>query len=336
MAYTGLASATQIYKRLLETNGLDAARLLHEAGLQANVPDDPNARLPIRILDTVLIRAAALIPEEGWGLAAARCWHPGHLGVLGHAWLASSTLLTGLTRLTRYWRILGDRAQTRVEETDAGITFTYVLTAAHPAVEAILPDCVLAIVLDMCRANAGERICPVRVTLRRGPPAIPGPWVHFFGCAPECGAGRNSFTLSRTVAERLLPTANRPLAGVLDGLLVEQLAKLSRKDVISRCKAEFLEQLASGEPSAADIAKRLHMSSRTLQRRLAQSNTTYLKLVDDTRRDLALRYVENRDKSMSDITFLLGFSGQSAFTRAFKRWTGLSPTAYRQRIGIPA
>jgi AraC-like DNA-binding protein len=124
----------------------------------------------------------------------------------------------------------------------------------------------------------------------------------------------------------VLPTANRPLAGVLDGMLTEQLAKLTKDDVVSRCKAQFLEQLASGEPSAEDIAQRLNMSSRTLQRKLAEANTTYLKLVDDCRRDLALRYITDPDKSITDITFLLGFSSQSAFSRAFRRWTGSSPT----------
>ena len=79
------------------------------------------------------------------------------------------------------------------------------------------------------------------------------------------------------------------------------------------------------------MARQLHMSRRTLQRRLAESNITYQKLVDDTRRDLALLYMEDPDKSITDVTFLLGFSGQSAFTRAFKRWTGVSPTHFREQ-----
>jgi AraC-like DNA-binding protein len=133
-----------------------------------------------------------------------------------------------------------------------------------------------------------------------------------------------------------LPTANRPLAGVLDGMLTEQLAKLTKDDVVSRCKAQFLEQLASGEPSAEDIAQRLNMSSRTLQRKLAEASTTYLKLVDDCRRDLALRYISDPDKSITDITFLLGFSSQSAFSRAFRRWTDTSPTEQRLRTASAA
>jgi AraC-like DNA-binding protein len=71
------------------------------------------------------------------------------------------------------------------------------------------------------------------------------------------------------------------------------------------------------------------MSPRTLQRKLADANTTYVQLVDDTRKDLALRYIEDPSRSLTDITFSLGFAQPSAFTRAFKRWTGLSPSDYR-------
>jgi AraC-like DNA-binding protein len=206
----------------------------------------------------------------------------------------------------------------------------------EPAVAYNTPDCWLTLILDMCRVNAESRICPVKASLRRPLPANPQAWNDFYGCTVKFAAAENSFTLSRADVDRLLPTANRPLAGVLDGMLTEQLAKLTKDDVVSRCRAQFLEQLASGEPSAEDIAQRLNMSSRTLQRKLAEADTTYLKLVDDCRRDLALRYISDPDKSITDITFLLGFSSQSAFSRAFRRWTGTSPTEQRLRTASAA
>lgn len=331
MAHTGLATAAQIYVKLLAVNGLDPARLMHEAGTKLAPPDDPNARTSIKVLDAVLIRANALIADEAWGLKAAGCWHPGNLGVLGHAWLASSTLRTGLKRVVRYWRVLGERAATRVDETGEGLRFVYDLRAESPVVETVMPDCVLSILMAMCRANGGATIHPVRVSLRRRRPADPQPWNSFFDCKVEFGAAENSFTLAIADADRVLATAHRPLAGVLDSLLTEQLAKLSKDDVVSRCKSAFLEQLASGEPSEEDVAQQLHLSRRTLQRKLAEADTSYLKLVDDTRREMALRYIDDRSNSVTEITFLLGFSGQSAFSRAFRRWTGRSPTEYRQR-----
>ena len=337
MNHTGLLSTAQIWTKLFQANGIDAMHLWREVGIPEEVwQDGPNARAPLKYLDAAIIRVAARIPDEGWGLKISQCWHPGNLGVLGHAWLASSTLRTGLTRVARYSRIVGTRAQIGLRDSHAGLDFSYALAAEEPAVVSVIPDCWLALVLDMCRLNAGRHISPLKVTLRRTVPANPQVWREFFGCPVKFSAPENGFTLARADVDRTLPTANRPLAGVLDGLLTEQLAKLTKDDVVSRCKAEFLEQLASGEPSAEDIAQRLNMSSRTLQRKLAEANTTYLKLVDDCRRDLALRYIGDPDKSITDITFLLGFSSQSAFSRAFRRWTGTSPTEQRQRSASAA
>ena len=79
------------------------------------------------------------------------------------------------------------------------------------------------------------------------------------------------------------------------------------------------------------MAKALHVSRRTLQRKLAEVELSYLKLVDDTRHELALRYLDDSQKSVTEVTFLLGFSGQSAFSRAFRRWTGSSPTEHRAK-----
>jgi AraC-like DNA-binding protein len=135
--------------------------------------------------------------------------------------------------------------------------------------------------------------------------------------------------LSARDADRPLPSANRQLAAVFDRMLTEELARLDKSDVVARARAAVLEHLSSGEGTEEETAKQLHMSPRTLQRKLAEANTTYLQLVDDARKDLALRYIEDPRRSVTDITFSLGFSQPSAFTRAFKRWTGLSPSDHR-------
>jgi AraC-like DNA-binding protein len=92
--------------------------------------------------------------------------------------------------------------------------------------------------------------------------------------------------------------------------------------------------MSSGEFSEEDIARDLHMSRRSLQRRLAEADASYQSLVDDTRRDMALRYIQDSAKSATDITFLLGYSQQSVFTRAFRRWTGMSPSEYRSSKSV--
>ena len=333
---TFLATMGQVFVRVVEMHGVDANALLREAGVDPALLRDPAARIPSTIWDAVGAKAAALIPDPAFGLRAARSWHPSNLGALGHAWLASSTLRTGLERLQRYSRILGEKAQLTITDTRDGLRLTYDHRRRDQILRAIGTDFALSLVLDMCRMNYGASLRPVEVRLARARPGDTEPYRHFYGCPIHFEANEDSFLLAARVAAEPLPTANRQLAGTLDSILTAQLAALDKNNIPARCKSSLLEEITSGEVSEEDMARRLHMSRRTLQRKLSETNTTYQKLVDDTRRDLALRYMEDPRNSITDVTFLLGFSGQSAFSRAFKRWTGMSPTAYREQKRAPA
>jgi AraC-like DNA-binding protein len=333
---TFLATMGQVFVRLVEMHGIDARALLREAGVDPAALRDPSARIPSTFWDTAGAKAVALIPDPAFALRAARCWHPSNLGALGHAWLASSTLRTGLERLQRYSRVLGEKAELKITNTREGLRFVYDHRRRDPVLRAIGSDFVMSLVVDMCRMNYGASLRPVEVRLSRAKPGDIEPYRHFYGCPIHFETNEDSFLLSARVADEPLHTANRQLAGILDSILTAQLAALDKDNIPARCKSSVLEQLTSGEVSENDMARQLHMSRRTLQRKLAESNTTYQKLVDDTRRDLALRYMEDAGKSITDVTFLLGFSGQSAFTRAFKRWTGTSPTTYREQKQAPA
>jgi len=317
--------------RLLEMHGIDAEQFVRDGGYAPEMFRDPSARLPTSVVDIASRVAAERIVDPAFGLRAARCWHPSNLGALGHAWLASSTLRTALNRLERYNRILSEKATYRLEDAEKGLRLVFDSRRKDVALAAPGVDFALSILVDMCRMNFGASLRPLEVTLRRERPSQPAPWEHFYGCRVQFGAARDSFLLSRRDVDEPLPIANRQIAGTLDAVLAKQLAELDRSNVAARCKAALVERLASGESPEEDVARDLHMSRRTLQRKLAEADLTYQQLVDDTRRDLALRYVEDPGKSITEITFLLGFSGQSAFTRAFRRWTGRSPTDYRAK-----
>jgi len=329
---TGLASMGQTFRRLLEMHGLDAVQIAQQADVDLTKIPTPSERIAIDSIDAMLRVAIPLIRDPAFGLQAARCWHPAHLGVLGHAWLSSDTLRTGLDRVVRYHRLLGERGTTTLDVTKRGVKVCFRANRGDPAavpVAAVFVDIAMAVLLDMCRMNAGAALRPVAASLRRIKPEQSEVYEGFFGCPVRFRAEENAFVLSAQDVDRPLPSANRQLAAVFDRMLTEQLGRLDTSDVVSRCRAEVLQHLESGEMTEEDMAKRMHMSRRTLQRRLAEAQTNYLRLVDDTRKDLALRYIEDASRSITDIAFTLGFSQQSAFTRAFKRWTGLNPTEYR-------
>jgi len=332
---TFLATIGQIYVRLVEMYGIDSEVLLRQSGVDPAVTRDANARLPSSVSDVIVLRAAAQIPDPAFALRAARCWHPSNLGALGYAWLGSSTLRTALRRLERYARILGEKAAMQLRESRDGLRVVYDHRRGKPLLNAIGTDFAMSLVMDMCRMNYGAFLRPVEVNLRRARPENPEPWKRFYGCPIRFAASEDSLLLSPRAANEVLPTANRQIAATLDEILTRQLAELDRTNTAARCKAALLDRLPSGEVAEDEMAKELHMSRRTLQRKLAELDTSYQKLVDDMRRDLALRYLEDPRKSVMDVTFLLGFSGHSAFTRAFRRWTGNSPTGYRAQRSFP-
>lgn len=319
-------------------HGLDAVQIAREAGIDLAKAPAPSERIAIDKVDAMLRVAIPLIRDPAFGLQAARCWHPAHLGVLGHAWLSSDTLRTGLERVARYYRLVGERGMTKVDVSRHGVKVCFRPNRGDPAavpVAGVVADIAMAVLLDMCRMNAGAALRPVAASLCRPKPEQSEGYERFFGCRVRWRSDEDCFVLSAQDADRPLPSANKQLAAMFDRMLTEELGRLDRSDVVSRCRSEVLQHLESGEMSEEEMAKRLHMSRRTLQRRLAEADTNYLRLVDDTRKDLALRYIEDASRSLTDVAFTLGFSQQSAFTRAFKRWTGLSPSDYRAKAPSP-
>ncbi len=324
-----LASMGQIVWRLIERHDLAPEPLFRAAGIDPGTINDPHVLIARPKSDALIRALAERIADPAFGLQAAQCWHPSSLGTLGYAWLSSSTLRAALKRVVRYWHIVIADVAVRLDETPEGVEFVHIPPKLDSAPDGIRGDIVMAILYDMCRTNFGRMFRPQRVAFRHPAPADASPYETLFGCPVAFGADANRLLIDRAEADHPLPTGNRDLAAAHDRILVEQLARLDKKNVVARFRASLLERMTSGEVSEEDIARDLHMSRRSLQRRLAEADASYQSLVDDTRRDMALRYIQDPAKSATDITFLLGYSQQSVFTRAFRRWTGMSPSEYR-------
>jgi AraC-like DNA-binding protein len=124
---------------------------------------------------------------------------------------------------------------------------------------------------------------------------------------------------------------NRDLALGSDRVLQRALAELDKDDVEARVRRAIIDALPSGAPREAQIARSLHMGARTLQRKLHERGTSFSRLLEQVRRELAAQYVADARVPVIEISYLLGFSEPSAFSRAFKRWTGASPAVFRER-----
>jgi AraC-like DNA-binding protein len=124
---------------------------------------------------------------------------------------------------------------------------------------------------------------------------------------------------------------NKALARSNDQVLDGMLRQLTESDIVSKIKRLVIDALPSGAPSEESIAEALHISPRTLNRRLADQDTSYRELLSEVRRDMAEKYIADPTIPIAEISYLLGFSEVSSFSRAFKRWTGEPPGTFRAK-----
>lgn len=330
MHATTLASLAGLLWKILEFYGLDPDSLFRSEGLDPGKMRDPNARFPDARVDALWDRAGSLIADPCFGLRAARCWHPSMLGALGYAWLASSTLRTAFGRLERYRRLLADVSDIRLAQTQTGMSIRLIAPRQQERDIPGLADASLSTLLDMCRVNYGDALDPVSVSLRRAQPPCSGQYFAFFRCPVIFSAPVNELILPLEAMDLPLPTSNKQMATLHDQVVADVLARLEENDIVNQVKGLVIEHLPSGGVSEEEAAAALKVSTRTLQRRLREKGQSLGQLSESVRQELAMKYILNPGISLGEISYLLGFSEPSSFSRAFRRWTGKTPRQVRQ------
>ena len=277
---------------LLEFYGIDPEPLFREMSMNPELMQKPGARYRLDNLDNLWRKAAEVIYDPCFGLKAAELWHPSNFSALGYAMIASDTLRTALERFDRYHRVVTDERPIKLDET--------------------------------------ADLAPVSVTFTHPKPFCSARFYEYFRSPVVFEDPVNSLTLSIETVDRKLSGANPQLAELSDQVMIEYLAKLDQDEITQKVKAIIIDQLPSGNVTDERVGWALHMSSRKLQRQLQSAGTTFNTLLNETRQDLAEKYLREQDTTMTEIAFLLGFSESSAFSRAFKRWMGVTPSEYRK------
>jgi AraC-like DNA-binding protein len=326
---TNRASLLIVLWNILESYGIDPEPLFQETALNPELMRKSGGRYRIDNIDNLWHKASEVIDDPCFGLKAAEVWHPSIFGALGYAMLASNTLRTSLERLVRYLGFLSDEDIMKLDETEEGLRLTLVLS--HRNVDTSEQnDAVLAVTLSMCRMNYIEDLAPVSVTLVHHKPSCSPKFFEYFRSPVLFEAPTYSLTLPIEAVDKILPGSNPQLAELNDQVMIQYLAKLDQDHITQKVKAIIIDQLPSGSVTDETVARTLYMSSRKLQRQLQSAGTTFNTILNEIRQDLAQNYLGEENNSMTEIAFLLGFSESSAFSRAFKRWMGVSPTEYRK------
>jgi AraC-like DNA-binding protein len=329
MAATVLTSPSLALWKALEEAGVDAREVFETAGFDPALLARPGVRVPVSVIRRLWLGAVEVTGNPCIGLDAVRHLHPTAGHALGYACLASATVKEAMQRFARYFRVVNEATRPQFEETDSGFCLHLTFAGGTPLVPAANLDGLLASALALARKCAGEQFSPQRVELMHPAPDCAARLEAYFKSAIEFEAPRYAMHFERDAMLKVLPTGNPELVLSAEQMLRDYLARMDRADVVAQARKLIAERLTSGEPLAGDVARALAASPRTLQRRLNRNGTSFAKLLDQTRRELAVEYLRDPENTVEETAFLVGFAETASFNRAFRRWTGNSPTAFR-------
>jgi len=312
--------------------GVEAERLYNAVKLDPSVLLDPDNRIPFAQLVALYEKAAELTGDKNFGLHLGQIVNPTAFDVVGYCALNSPTLGESFARVARYHSIWTDGALFTLETSNdtSAIDYSYVDTSIHEHRQDA--EFTLAIVSTLCRTIASPDFAPTAVEFQHEAPPDTSEHAKVFGCPVEFRAPSNKLIFASRFLSLPIAKADASLCALLDRHAEELLAKFPPRDsLIDQVRGIITGELRGGDPSLERVADQLSLTPRTLQRKLQDLGTSHNELLDQMRRQLAMRYLREPEMAICEVAYLLGFSESSSFHRAFKRWTGLTPKEFRTR-----
>ncbi len=317
----------------LRRAGCNPEKICEAAGLRPSDLRDPDASIALHAYLNLLELAAQGSGDDCFGLRFGASYDPGDYGALGFVALNSPTVGAGLLNVGRYLGVMRDHCKVILEVENRLARLRYRLAAGTIGLRRQDAEMALARMCRGIRLVLGKDWAPREVHFEHPAPRDDAPHRDVFGAEVRFGQAMNAMIFDQQVLDIEIPSADSRLLRILEGFLEEELSRRrADPDLVQRVRRQVLDALGTGVPGIAEVAAAAGMSIRTLQRRLGEQGLTYNKLVDDLRHELALQYLEAREVSISEIAFLLGYSEASAFDRAFRRRSGVSPLEFRRRL----
>lgn len=328
----------QAVLRAAGRRGLDPDELLAKVGLDPNKVRDPYELVPIDREDALWREVYARTGDQAFGLEAAQAIDRGSFLALEYVVRTSQTLGEGLRVLERFARLLhGHRPYELRSEPDGSAVLAYRDSHDGDVHAALLCDFALAAVVLICRDATGVDWSPRRVRFRHEKPNHVRPYRALFRAPVEFGCDETAIELDPEVLSTPMTEADPALQAVLQHYLEADLETRDPSVTLEHAVRVAIGRSLPKQDAELDaVAEVLGVSPRVLQKRLQRVGTSFQEQLDRVRESLAKRYLVQPGISMAGTALLLGYSDATAFHRAFKRWTGLTPGDYRRRArGAP-
>jgi len=329
---TTLASvAFRVADTLRSEYGIDFAPTLETIGVRLDKRTLPGSRVERSKQAEIWQAARELTGDPAIGLVVGRHSEPRDFYVLGHAWMAATTLLDAFERMVRYRHVLSNTVSEIKLAKDGD---DYVLSSTYPDAERMpIPfgiDAGISSLLRLAEISLGRPVFPIKAELIFPADWHPEAYAERLQCPLHFECERNALWFPADVMEEALPGAVPEMLEATDRIARDYIESFDRSQVATQVRSLLVRMLPAGKVDQDTVASMLYRSASTLQRQLSAEGTSYRDVLAATRESLAKQYLADPDYTPSEVAYMLGFADQSNFGRAFKRWTGMSPGEYQK------
>ena len=325
-----IASWANVVCNAIDARGIDSVKLLTLAEIPPELLNNPEGRIPVAKMSRLWALAVEATDDEAFGLSIPNFVQPTTFHALGFSLMVSASLRDAWQRTQRYYQIVSDVLDIKIKEGSSESALCYVrIPGKEYAKEAI--DAFIATMVRLSDDITANRATPTKILLERKKPAQSRQFEALFSCDVYFEAGCNEIYYKNEDLNQPLPTANLAIALKNDEVVQSYLSNLLNQSLSKQVTEKIITLMAIGEPSQELVAKEMSISSRQLQRKLKDESSSFRGLLENVRKDFAKNYLAQSQQSIIEIAYQLGFQDPSNFTRAFKRWFGVSPSAFRKQ-----
>ena len=316
-------------------DSLDKRALLASVGVDPDVPVDPG----IMVADSdyyEFFESVARADPRGVDLPlrVGASMRSDDYGAFGLAWKSALNLRGSFERAERYARVLTSVSTYEAIEAEAGVYMHLHRDGERRLGLRLSNEATLASIAAISQEVSTGQVNTLAVYFKHKGPESTAAHERHFGCPVHFRADRDALLVSHESMRAPNRLGDPSIVQFFDTHLDAELAKFDDDASLERrVRIHVSQSLSEGVPSVSDVARRFDMSGRTLQRRLSDRGYSFHTLVDESRRELAERLLRETAYPLAEVAFLTGFSEQSAFNRAFKRWAGQTPRSYRIEAG---
>lgn len=326
------ATSTLAMVQTATARGYQVADLLHSAGLTSATLEDPDTRLPAPVVTNLWNALCERTGDPALQLDAPSTLPFGAYRVIDYLVASSATVGDGVRRFAQFFKLIADSLTLEIHDSH-GEHCAHLTSVSAAPVPSIYVDYVFAALVSRIRMRIRPGLVVSRVELRLAEPVWAARYYELFRAPVHFGAPSDRLYFSAVEWNALTDHGDSALAGLIEehATILAQRTPRVPAGFTSEVRNAIIATLPRGA-SVQQVAHALHLSVRSLQRKLLECDTTFREISETTLGQLAEGYLTDPGVSISEVTVLLGFSEQSAFNRAFRRWTGMSPGQWRKSI----